>query len=902
MPTLKQLTCHVEWTPSDTPFREYGIGYGDGVVESYIAIPAGSTPFSINLRSDGFIAPGLAMFVFVDGVYQCNRYRGDLQNSNKVTMGCLSDTVDFRVRQKEEHLPDGGWIGRPWRFEPLNIGPSSNDVSLSSHFKHLGTIHVLVLRCLPDAGLPEYAASGFDLGCPASPESATAVMSDDETSFAQSSHGQTKCRHQSLIQSYAGFDGPGDSPYYEPRHGRPYDQFRHSKSSARDGRSKSWRRSGAASSDDWNKPGHNSDWADVPVRRKGSSTKHLDRDQRSESTTSSDVSCQTASSRGLDANYAEDIEPFGPTSTARNRARIARSQMSYTPGGTPIVVNINPVLSPERQVTQSRGRGLPEESITTDHVGHGHVGSNKGKGNREHNVRRCYRDSDRAHEYQYSRQDKRRNMRHGGVDPASSPEDSHSRGRRQHDGRDSEWDTNLDMDHGANSNSPSTGWKPPDESSPPTSDNGNWDSSDPQITQPDDPQSEDADPFNNNGTQEGNGRGQTDTDASFSHNESWPKEGKWQSNTTDSSEGHNWNSSQDIDQDTTAEKQPHVDEHSTTPGVGTWSSSGNNQQGATHKNTADPMNNHGAETGRIREQDPRILRETPVPWQGSNPSTNNAAYSPAAIRPQQITHGNNSLVFVSPLATGSDGNEPALYMVPASIAQSGLLSHQVQLGSAAEYVHRVRQPAYIDSLEHPYAKFIFKYRTQGAIEQLLGIKIERNLDEERRKLENISKEELIARILHTEVGLSGGNSDIPRNYQGGAPMSVGGNIKQSNAFETRGPHYQGLNRPALNTSGHNDGHFATMSGGNPPEYKQNSTDAGPFLMGAASGSGYSSNTQDSTVQPSQGSWDKEQPDGRIHESETKPQSPSANDHSNQWDSEPTLHEEGGGGGGSGSGW
>lgn len=132
MPTLKQLTCHVEWTPSDTPFREYGIGYGDGVVESYIAIPAGSTPFSISLRSDGFIAPGLAMFVFIDGVYQCNRYRGDLQNSNKLTMDCLSDTVNFRVRQMEEHLPDGGWIGRPWRFEPLNIGivlPAGRDFS-----------------------------------------------------------------------------------------------------------------------------------------------------------------------------------------------------------------------------------------------------------------------------------------------------------------------------------------------------------------------------------------------------------------------------------------------------------------------------------------------------------------------------------------------------------------------------------------------------------------------------------------------------------------------------------------------------------------------------------------------------------------------------------------------------
>ncbi|KAL1867576.1 hypothetical protein Plec18167_008576, partial [Paecilomyces lecythidis] len=391
------------------------------------------------------------------------------------------------------------------------------------------------------------------------------------------------------------------------------------------------------------------------------------------------------------------------------------------------------------------------------------------QGNREYNIRRRYRDSERDHEYQYGRQEKRQNMRHRDIDPASSPEDVHSKGRRQHDGRDSEWDTNPDMDHGADNNSPSTGWKPHDESSPPTSDNGGWDNNDPQATQSDDTQFEkDADPFSNNGAQEGNGWGQTDTNANLSPNESWPKEGGWQPDTANSSEGHDWDNNQDINQDTTSEKQHHVNEHTTTSGVGTWSSSGGNQQDTTRNNTADPKNNHGLEAGRLREQDTRILRETPMPWQNSGPFIHNVAQSPAAIRSPQTAHGNNSTVLVSPLATGSDGHEPALYTVPVSVAQSGLLSHQVQLGSAAEYAHKIRQPAYIDNLEYPYAKFIFNYRTQGiyippyrchiknnailgAIEQLLGIKIERNIDEERRQLESVSKEELIARILRTEV-------------------------------------------------------------------------------------------------------------------------------------------------------
>lgn len=123
MPTLKQLTCHVEWPISKTPFREYGVSYGDGVVESHIAIPPGSTPFAISLKSKGFISSGLAMFVYIDGVYQCNRNISNLKFSE--TPGDITQetaTVEFRVRQREERLPNGEWIGRPWRFEPLNIG------------------------------------------------------------------------------------------------------------------------------------------------------------------------------------------------------------------------------------------------------------------------------------------------------------------------------------------------------------------------------------------------------------------------------------------------------------------------------------------------------------------------------------------------------------------------------------------------------------------------------------------------------------------------------------------------------------------------------------------------------------------------------------------------------------
>jgi hypothetical protein len=156
MPTLKQLTCHIEHSTSRIPLKEYGTTYSDGSVESYVAIPVSitpsasisiPTPFCIRLDAEGYIAPGLAMFVFIDGVYQCNRNRvglvwdppahgggkGDHHNKNNdnrksrqygKVKGDENEVKDatFRVRQKEERRADGMWVGRPWRFEEFCVG------------------------------------------------------------------------------------------------------------------------------------------------------------------------------------------------------------------------------------------------------------------------------------------------------------------------------------------------------------------------------------------------------------------------------------------------------------------------------------------------------------------------------------------------------------------------------------------------------------------------------------------------------------------------------------------------------------------------------------------------------------------------------------------------------------
>lgn len=121
MPTLKNLACCVEWSGSNLPLEEYQTTFADGYVETYVAVPSAPSPFSIHLRSDGYIAPGLAMFVFMDGVYQCNRNRHNLVEPGANTKRRQTE-VDFRVRQKEERLWDGKFRGKQWAFEKVNIG------------------------------------------------------------------------------------------------------------------------------------------------------------------------------------------------------------------------------------------------------------------------------------------------------------------------------------------------------------------------------------------------------------------------------------------------------------------------------------------------------------------------------------------------------------------------------------------------------------------------------------------------------------------------------------------------------------------------------------------------------------------------------------------------------------
>ncbi|QRC98235.1 hypothetical protein JI435_043200 [Parastagonospora nodorum SN15] len=161
MPTLKDLKCSIELSESQRALQEFGTTYGDGCVETFVPVPSKPQAFSIHLTSDKFIAPGISMYVFVDGVYQCNRNRQDLKLRKSSDSRSV---VDFRVRQKEEKQKDGSMIAREWKFEKLNTTSADEapDACSPNFLDNIGCIEVLILRCAGPRNAKTISAMSLD--------------------------------------------------------------------------------------------------------------------------------------------------------------------------------------------------------------------------------------------------------------------------------------------------------------------------------------------------------------------------------------------------------------------------------------------------------------------------------------------------------------------------------------------------------------------------------------------------------------------------------------------------------------------------------------------------------------------------------------------------------------------
>ncbi|KIV99502.1 uncharacterized protein PV09_08807 [Verruconis gallopava] len=140
MPTLGLLSCAVEIGEARTRLREYRTTYCDRTVETFVAIPSKPTPFSIRLFTTGYIAPGLAIAVYIDGVYQLHRIKlGAVPSNGK---------LEFHVGHNEDLLKNGRVIARGWSFQKHNIVHGHIEPTIDRDtFKYPGTIKVIVLRC-----------------------------------------------------------------------------------------------------------------------------------------------------------------------------------------------------------------------------------------------------------------------------------------------------------------------------------------------------------------------------------------------------------------------------------------------------------------------------------------------------------------------------------------------------------------------------------------------------------------------------------------------------------------------------------------------------------------------------------------------------------------------------------
>ena len=132
--------------------------------------------------------------------------------------------------------------------------------------------------------------------------------------------------------------------------------------------------------------------------------------------------------------------------------------------------------------------------------------------------------------------------------------------------------------------------------------------------------------------------------------------------------------------------------------------------------------------------------------------------------------------------------------------------HGIQAGKGADYAHKCRQPIYIDSMEKPYAAFTFKYRSKGAVEKILDIKIDdmdlkkMKYQVEYDKLMHQPKNKLVEDLARMRMGSGRQTSVAPSNDGSPHNGNWGGCSNQSSSQRGGwGDNDQGSNNGSDNT-------------------------------------------------------------------------------------------------------
>ena len=216
-----------------------------------------------------------------------------------------------------------------------------------------------------------------------------------------------------------------------------------------------------------------------------------------------------------------------------------------------------------------------------------------------------------------------------------------------------------------------------------------------------------SDNENDGGNQQGGDWPGNDDNQDNAQNDSGDQNNNWQekngNDEAGGSGGDNWNGPSNDnnaggDNGGNAEAWPEDDQNK-------------NNDTSFNDNQQQPSNPHGPE--QSAGHNPNQPPPPPPPAYGQQEQ-------PTSQGVPRILNGPFGIYHLAPPATRSKYEPDPIYDIPDSFYYHRGLSHQVRPGDGYPYWHKKSSPTYLDTLEEPYARFLFLYRGQEALQTQLG--------------------------------------------------------------------------------------------------------------------------------------------------------------------------------------
>ncbi|KAL8795585.1 MAG: hypothetical protein Q9195_002006 [Heterodermia aff. obscurata] len=671
------------------------------------------------------------MFVYMDGEYQCNRNRQDLEIPDEI-LSPRSAEVDFRVRQKEERQADGTFIGNQWKFRELEIvsnGSMNAAPSESFDVQSIGTIEVVVLRCYPMNEPTKTAFTHPVQNLTTSLKFRQRVPALIASPIASSSNESWSDDNRSQPGLGGLFDGTDADILREPG-------LMHFGGDA------SWDNTGQGwdNGQTWQQQSQSPQWNDVPTNNNISipgqgqttsgqwnngSSHSLAMDQ-SVSRSRNGSKQSRRSSLTVDIPHASSpAAAWGSQQGAQPSTQSPAVVVNVIqPGATFVPSPAHPGWHPSRssgdtQTLNTTALSPPVEkksSKGSDNSGSEHSGSGSSSSNKNsvanndntndnwQNTTSGAQDLDKntqeipkipgawAAQDNFSQVPSQWNDNGNNPNNWSAPSIQHQANQRANG--QTRWDNgnyknnNVGTDHAFQQNKWDNGAR---------NGTGGWNSSWANNNDNNGPPQQIAGGTlpqqstweNDNGTGNANGNGTM----------------QWKQNEPD--QGQNWGPGND----------------NGNAGIQSWNNSGNVQPASRKQYNSNP----GMTSGFV----PSATAEKPVFHH--HLATGQPPMLPMPLQPKP---------YWSKWKAGPDPEpepeveavEGPIHQVPRDIAQRHWMSHQVLLGKPAAYMHKTSKPKYIDTHQNPYAVFVFHYRSREILEKMLGIKITDSEQEEKDRL------------------------------------------------------------------------------------------------------------------------------------------------------------------------